>query len=81
MDKKFTVTRMASLVMVGSVSLVVLLNLLRMAGWLATTWWFNGLVIVFGVVAMVAMVVRYFARRALPRLPLDRNRGHFDGKN
>lgn len=80
MDRKFTVTRMASLVLAGAVSLIVLLNLLRMAGWLATTWWFNGLVIVSGVVAMVAIVVRFFARRALPRLPPDRNRGPFDGK-
>ncbi|EGQ62368.1 hypothetical protein GGI1_12495, partial [Acidithiobacillus sp. GGI-221] len=35
MDRKFTVTRMASLVLAGAVSLIVLLNLLRMAGWLA----------------------------------------------
>lgn len=61
-------------------SLVVFLNLLRVMGWLATTWWFNGLVIASGVVSVVAMVVRFFARRALPRLPRDRTKGPHHGK-
>ena len=75
---EITVTGVAGIVVVASVSLVMVLNLLRMMGWLATTWWFNGLVIASGVATLLALVVRFFARRALPRLPRDyQSKKHF----
>lgn len=81
MMRKLTVTRAAGIVMVASVALVTLLILLRMMGWLLPAWWINGLIIVAGVLAIVAFVVRFFARRAFPRWPRNhQNRKPFGGR-
>ncbi len=73
------ITRVATVVIRAVPAVLLMLGLAWMAEWMSTlVFRYSLFEVVF--VGAVAIIVRFFARRALPRMPPDRNRGPFDGK-